>query len=147
MVFLVVTRGQCQAGQRYTAATFNRFGNLMQTASMGFRATSKSKWLAIAAGLLQSGAAFAQSGTDPAAPAPVSEGRQVFDSACVACHGYDGRGGYGGGVPLDQVRDVAMIYATVTDGRGNMPPLGDLLTPEQIRAVADFIVTDLFKAP
>jgi mono/diheme cytochrome c family protein len=119
----------------------------MQTASLEFRFTSAR--LAIAAGLLHCSAAVAQSGADAAAPAPapVPQGRQVFDSACVACHGYDGRGGYGGGVPLDQVRDVAMIYATVTDGRGNMPPLGDLLTPEQIRTVADFIVNDLFKAP
>ena len=103
--------------------------------------------LAIGALPLHAAVALAQTGTEAGTPAPVPEGRQVFDSACVACHGYDGRGGYGGGVALDQVRDVAMIYATVTDGRGNMPPLGDLLTPEQIRAVADFIVKDLFKAP
>ena len=117
----------------------------MQTASVELRVTFKR--LLIAAALAYSAAALAQSGTEAAAPAPVAEGRQIFDSACVACHGYDGRGGYGGGVALDQVRDVAMIYATVTDGRGNMPPLGDLLTPEQIRIVADFIVKDLFKAP
>jgi mono/diheme cytochrome c family protein len=94
-----------------------------------------------------SGALAQTAAETPVAQAPVSEGRQVFDSACVACHGYDGRGGYGGGVPLDQVRDVALIFATVTDGRGNMPPLGDLLSQEQIRAVADFIVKDLFKTP
>ena len=103
--------------------------------------------LLIAAALSYGGAVLAQSGAEAATPPPVAEGRQIFDSACVACHGYDGRGGYGGGVALDQVRDVAMIYATVTDGRGNMPPLGELLTPEQIRTVADFIVKDLFKAP
>ena len=118
----------------------------MQTASMEFRFNRA--WLAMALALLHFSAALAQSGSDAAEPATVSQGgRQIFDSACVACHGYDGRGGYGGGVPLDQVRDVAMIYATVTDGRGNMPPLGDLLTPDQIRTVADFIVTELFKAP
>jgi mono/diheme cytochrome c family protein len=106
-----------------------------------------SAWLALA-GAATSAGVLAQSGSDAAAvQEPVSDGRQVFESACVACHGYDGRGGYGGGVPLDQVRDVALIFATVTDGRGNMPPLGDLLTQEQIRAVADFIVKDLFKTP
>jgi mono/diheme cytochrome c family protein len=107
-----------------------------------------SAWLALAGAAFCAGNVLAQAGSEAAsAQAPVSEGRQVFDSACVACHGYDGRGGYGGGVPLDQVRDVALIYATVTDGRGNMPPLGDLLSQEQIRAVADFIVKDLFKSP
>jgi mono/diheme cytochrome c family protein len=105
-------------------------------------------WLLLAGGAILAGTTLAQSGPEtPAAQVPVSEGRQVFESACVACHGYDGRGGYGGGVPLDQVRDVALIFATVTDGRGNMPPLGELLTPEQIRAVADFVVKDLFTTP
>jgi mono/diheme cytochrome c family protein len=104
--------------------------------------------LALAAAALLVRPALPQTGSEaPVAQTPVAAGRQVFESACVACHGYDGRGGYGGGVPLDQVRDVALIAATVTDGRGNMPPLGDLLTPEQIRAVADFIVKDLFKTP
>lgn len=107
-----------------------------------------SAWLALAGAATWAGSVLAQSGSDATAvQSPVSDGRQVFESACVACHGYDGRGGYGGGVPLDQVRDVAVIFATVTDGRGNMPPLGDLLTQEQIRAVADFIVKDLFKTP
>jgi mono/diheme cytochrome c family protein len=105
-------------------------------------------WLALAGAAACTSGVLAQTAAEPAAAqAPASEGRQVFDSACVACHGYDGRGGYGGGVPLDQVRDVALIFATVTDGRGNMPPLGDLLSQEQIRAVADFIVKDLFKTP
>jgi mono/diheme cytochrome c family protein len=107
-----------------------------------------SAWLALAGAATGAGNVLAQSGSEAATvQAPVSDGRQVFESACVACHGYDGRGGYGGGVPLDQVRDVALIFATVTDGRGNMPPLGDLLTQEQVRAVADFIVKDLFKTP
>jgi mono/diheme cytochrome c family protein len=69
----------------------------------------------------------------------------VFKAACVACHGEDGRGGHGGGAPLDQVDDVAMVIATITDGRGNMPPLGGALTPEQISAVAAYVVEELFE--
>ena len=81
-----------------------------------------------------------------AAPAAqASEGEQVFKTACVLCHGEDGKGGQGGGAPLEKVTDVAMVVAMVTDGRGNMPPLGDALTAEQIRAVAAYIVNDLFK--
>ena len=34
---------------------------------------------------------------------------------------------------------------TVTDGRGNMPPLGGALTPEQIRAVAAYVTNGLFE--
>jgi mono/diheme cytochrome c family protein len=54
-------------------------------------------------------------------------------------------GGHGGGAPLDMVEDPALIITTVTDGRGSMPPLGGLLTQEQIRAVAAYVTTELFK--
>jgi len=80
-----------------------------------------------------------------AVPALAAEGEQVFKTTCVACHGEDGRGGHGGGAPLDQVTDSALVIATVTDGRGTMPPLGGALTAEQIRAVAAYVVNDLFK--
>ena len=54
-------------------------------------------------------------------------------------------GGHGGGAPLEQVKDAAIVMATVMDGRGSMPPLGGALTPEQIRAVAAYVVNDLFQ--
>jgi quinohemoprotein ethanol dehydrogenase len=69
----------------------------------------------------------------------------VYYDTCVVCHGEDGRGGHGGGPPLDQVTDAALVFATVTDGRGQMPALGGMLTSEQVRAVAAFVVNDLFK--
>jgi alcohol dehydrogenase (cytochrome c) len=88
----------------------------------------------------------------PAAPAPGAapaalalEGEEVFRAACVACHGEDGRGGHGGGAPLDQVKDAALVMTVITDGRGNMPPLGGALTPEQVRAVAAYVTNGLFE--
>ena len=82
----------------------------------------------------------------PAAPeALAAAGEDVFKAACVACHGEDGRGGHGGGAPLDQVKDPAVVMATVVDGRGNMPPLGSMLTQDQIRAVAAYVTNGLFK--
>ncbi len=88
----------------------------------------------------------------PAAPAPGAapaalalEGEEVFRAACVACHGEDGRGGHGGGAPLDQVKDAVLVMTVITDGRGNMPPLGGALTPEQIRAVAAYVTNGLFE--
>jgi alcohol dehydrogenase (cytochrome c) len=80
-----------------------------------------------------------------AAPSLAAAGAEVFRTACVACHGEDGRGGHGGGAPLDQVTDAALVVATVSDGRGSMPPLGGVLTAEQIRAVAAYVTTELFK--
>jgi cytochrome c6 len=84
----------------------------------------------------------------PAASVPadvVAAGAQVFGDTCTVCHGEDGYGGHGGGPPLDQVTDPAVVVATVTDGRGTMPALGELLTQEQIRAVAAYVTTKLFK--
>ena len=83
--------------------------------------------------------------TSPSSAAALAGGQQVFRDACVACHGEDGRGGHGGGAPLDQVTDAALVVATVTDGRGTMPPLGGVLTAEQIRAVAAYVTTELFE--
>ncbi len=81
-----------------------------------------------------------------AAPAALAlEGEEVFKAACVACHGEDGMGGHGGGAPLDQVKDPALVMATVTDGRGSMPPLAGMLTPAQIRAVAAYVTNGLFE--
>ena len=93
---------------------------------------------------LRTTAAPPSPGASPA-PALSAEGTEVFRTACVACHGEDGRGGHGGGAPLDQVTDPALVAATVTDGRGSMPPLGGVLTAEQIRAVAAYVTTELFK--
>jgi mono/diheme cytochrome c family protein len=72
-------------------------------------------------------------------------GEKVFKQVCVLCHGDDGRGGDRGGAPLDAVADPALVISTVTDGRGSMPPLGDALTQEEIRAVAAYVVNELFK--
>jgi mono/diheme cytochrome c family protein len=79
------------------------------------------------------------------ADALVAEGAEVYQTACVACHGEDGTGGHGGGAPLDQVKDTQAVIAMVTDGRGSMPPLAGLLTPEQIRAVAAYVTNGLFE--
>ena len=72
-------------------------------------------------------------------------GAQLFQQACVPCHGADGKGGHGGGAPLDTATDLAAVVRTVTDGRNNMPPFGAALTAEQIRAVSRYVVDELFE--
>ncbi len=72
-------------------------------------------------------------------------GEEVFKAACVACHGEDGRGGHGGGAPLDQVTDPALVMTTVTDGRGSMPPLGGVLTPSRSAPSRRTSPTSLFE--
>jgi quinohemoprotein ethanol dehydrogenase len=72
-------------------------------------------------------------------------GAQLYQQACVPCHGTDGKGGHGGGAPLNKINDLATVMRTVSEGRNNMPPFRTALTPEQIRAVSSYIVDELFK--
>jgi quinohemoprotein ethanol dehydrogenase len=79
------------------------------------------------------------------ASAGAASGSQLFKQACVPCHGADGKGGHGGGAPLDKSRDLAAVVLTVREGRKNMPPFGSAFTTEQIQAVSAYIVDELFK--
>jgi alcohol dehydrogenase (cytochrome c) len=87
----------------------------------------------------------APAATAPGAPQVAAiDGAEVFKQTCVACHGEDGRGGHGGGAPLDTVTDAATVAITVRDGRGSMPPFAGALTGEQIDAVANYVAAQLF---
>jgi mono/diheme cytochrome c family protein len=81
--------------------------------------------------------------TSRPAAASSAAGQRLFVQACVVCHGEDGRGGHGGGAPLDGVKDLAATIQTVTSGRNDMPPFRTSFTPEQIRAVSVYVVETL----
>jgi alcohol dehydrogenase (cytochrome c) len=80
-----------------------------------------------------------------AATAGTASGKQIFQQACLPCHGPDGKGGHGGGAPLNKVSDVALVKRTVQEGRNSMPPFGAALSPEQIEAVSAYVVGELFR--
>ncbi|HMA12221.1 MAG TPA: c-type cytochrome, partial [Steroidobacteraceae bacterium] len=80
----------------------------------------------------------------PASSGPVS-GAQIFQQACLPCHGADGKGGHGGGAPLNKVTDIALVMKTVKEGKNNMPPFGVALSAEQIQAVSNYVTGELFK--
>ena len=79
-------------------------------------------------------------------PATVSQGKQVFESICVACHRADGGGNIGpnltdnywihGGRPQS-------IYATVHDGVAakGMPAWGPQLGDEMVAAAVAYVLT------
>ena len=69
----------------------------------------------------------------------IAAGELVYRSACVACHGEDGRGGHGGGIDLVNARDFGTVATTIAQGRNNMPALGTLFTAEQLRDVAGYV--------
>ena len=67
-------------------------------------------------------------------------GEEVYRQTCVQCHGEDGRGGHGGGAPLNTLTSIDTVMATVQEGRNNMPPLGALLNSQQILDVSGFVM-------
>ena len=73
----------------------------------------------------------------------LARGKALFEQACVICHGADGKGGHGGGAPLDRLSDLAATIQTVTTGRTDMPAFRGTFTPEQIRDVSAYIVGGL----
>jgi quinohemoprotein ethanol dehydrogenase len=79
----------------------------------------------------------------PIAAANVARGRQIYEQACVICHGADGKGGHGAGAPLVAVRDLNTAIRTVTTGRNSMPAFDALLDAGQIRDVTAFVVETL----
>ncbi len=75
----------------------------------------------------------------------LAAGEQVFRSACVACHGDDGAGGHGGGIDLRNSTDFATVATVIAQGRNNMPALGAVFTPEQLRDVASYVSRTIAK--
>jgi len=80
---------------------------------------------------------------------PRASGRNIFSEYCVLCHKYDGRGGPSEGGYGADLRKTTLtreqIIVTIAYGRQarGMPPFKDLLEPEKIETLADFILTDL----
>jgi len=74
------------------------------------------------------------------AAANLVRGKQIYEQACLLCHGSDGQGGHGVGAPLAGVRDVSAAMQTVTDGRNAMPSFRSSFAPEQIRDVGAYVV-------
>jgi mono/diheme cytochrome c family protein len=83
--------------------------------------------------------------------API-DARALFGQACAKCHAEDGSGGLptvpNGPRPVDltsadwqRSRSDADIVAATRDGRGAMPPFKDVLTTDQITALASYVRT------
>jgi alcohol dehydrogenase (cytochrome c) len=69
----------------------------------------------------------------------LAAGELIYRSACTACHGDDGRGGHGGGIDLINAASFDLVVNVISQGRNNMPPLGAVFTPEQLRDVAGYV--------
>ncbi|HTT94153.1 MAG TPA: PQQ-binding-like beta-propeller repeat protein [Solirubrobacterales bacterium] len=83
----------------------------------------------------------AEAGAGPNAEA----GKEVFAEQCSVCHGATGHGGNGGPdlrtMPL--AKEQAGAEKQVTDGGGGMPPFKGVLSEEEIKNVAAYVVEDI----
>ena len=76
--------------------------------------------------------------------ADISSGRMVYVNVCLPCHGTDGKGGHGGGAPLNKLNDYDAALRTIDHGKNDMPSFAKALSPAQIRDVAAYIFQVLF---
>lgn len=72
----------------------------------------------------------------PAQPPSAAVGQEIFAAQCAQCHGEDGTGSVPGSRnfrDLDYMRGEApaAFYTAVTEGRGDMPSYGDLLSSDE----------------
>ena len=88
-------------------------------------------------------AARANGANTPVSRGDVVRGQQLYEQACVVCHGADGAGGHGVGAPLTGMRDLTVAVQTVTTGRNSMPSFSASFTSEQIRDVSTYVVERL----
>jgi mono/diheme cytochrome c family protein len=72
-----------------------------------------------------------------------ANGGTLYNGACAFCHGPEGEGGPGGGLPLVNATDLDVVMQHVRNGLNAMPPFGAALTPEQIQDVSAYVVAEL----
>jgi mono/diheme cytochrome c family protein len=75
-------------------------------------------------------------------------GNSKFDQVCAACHGPGGAGIAGSSAPpITNRTDYPNIARVITQGQGEMPALAAALTPQEIDAIAKYVVKTLGPRP
>lgn len=74
---------------------------------------------------------------------PTSEdGKVVFKTNCVTCHGFDGKLGHHGAKNLQISKlDDSQLLKIIANGKWRMPKWKKVLTPAQISAVVEYVKT------
>lgn len=74
--------------------------------------------------------------------AAVPDGQKVYKQQCVTCHGIDGKLGLNGAKDLSQtVLPLEERILQISKGKNLMTPFEGILSPEEIRAVAEYTFT------
>jgi mono/diheme cytochrome c family protein len=76
----------------------------------------------------------------PTGPA-TADAAALFADDCAGCHGGDGSGGTGPDLRAED--DVARVKSQIESGGGAMPSFSSQLPPDQIDALAQYVVTEL----
>ena len=107
----------------------------------------KKVFVIFAAISLSTGVMASQLAAASSRPPANSAGSNTYKTACVSCHGADGRGSplgrslhapdlHSGQVQRQSVTDLTQV---ITAGKNNMPPFGNRLTRNQIEAVTKYV--------
>jgi mono/diheme cytochrome c family protein len=76
------------------------------------------------------------------APVDLALVKKLYDVKCALCHGYDGAQQFAGAKDLTQsVLPKSEVVLRIAEGKGSMPPHKDVLSAEQMDALADFVLT------
>jgi cytochrome c oxidase subunit 2 len=75
-----------------------------------------------------------------------SLGKSEFEGACATCHGMQGQGGYGPALATNSLlTQPASLAAIVRNGFGKMPPVANTWTDAQIKALAQYTKSHVYK--
>jgi mono/diheme cytochrome c family protein len=93
----------------------------------------------IACGSGDSATTESSSSSSTAASEPAIDGKQIYKSYCLACHGLYGDMGASGAFNL-QTSEITMDerVEVITNGRNVMTPFKAILSPDEIQAVAEY---------
>ena len=70
------------------------------------------------------------------------DGKDIFNNRCTSCHGMNGKLGFSGAKDLTKsLLTITQIEYQVTNGKGAMTPFKNILTIEEISAVAIYCKT------
>lgn len=76
----------------------------------------------------------------PARPADLAQGKDIYTTTCIVCHGPTGLGGSHGGARLTRALTPDTISNVLIRGRNDMPAFGSALSPQQLQDVTAYVM-------
>jgi quinohemoprotein ethanol dehydrogenase len=70
----------------------------------------------------------------------IQKGKESYTTACVVCHGVNGKGGTHGGPAFTPALTREAIVNVVSHGRNDMPPFGAALSPDQMQDLSAYVL-------